>query len=55
MEELQRSVGRIEGKLDLLIERSEADGKRISALEKKHWWTMGASAVLAYVGVHLGK
>lgn len=52
-DELQRAMGRVEAKVDLLIERTGAYDKRISAVEKRVWWASGASAVLAFIATHL--
>lgn len=52
-DELQRAMGRVEAKVDLLIERTGAYDRRISAVEKKVWYASGASAVLAFIATHL--
>jgi len=52
-DELQRSMGRVEAKVDLLIERTGGFDKRISAVEKRVWYASGASAVVAFVATHL--
>jgi len=52
-DELQRAMGRVEAKVDLLLEREGANNKRISAVEKKVWWASGASAVLAYIATNI--
>ena len=52
-DELQRAMGRVEAKVDLLIERTGAYDKRISAVEKRVWWASGASAVLAYIATNI--
>jgi len=52
-EELQRSMGRVESKVDLLIERTDAYDKRISAVEKKVWWSSGAAAVIAFITTNI--
>lgn len=49
-QELQRAVGRIEGKLDMLIEQTKGSNKRLSAVEKKVWWASGAGAVIGWIG-----
>lgn len=48
-DELQRSLGRVEAKVDILLERSALSDKRIGAIEKRVWWASGASAVIAFV------
>ena len=52
-DELQRSMGRVEAKVDLLLERSGTYDKRLSAVEKKVWYASGASAVVAFIATHL--
>lgn len=52
-DELQRAMGRVEAKVDILLERSIHDEKRITAIEKKVWWASGASAVLAFIATKL--
>lgn len=52
-DELQRAMGRVEAKVDLLIERTGNFDKRISAVEKRVWWASGASAVVAFIATHL--
>lgn len=52
-DELQRSLGKIEAKVDILLERSSSQDKRISAVEKKVWWSTGVGAVLAFIGSNL--
>lgn len=55
-DEIQRAMGRVEAKLDLLLDRSDAHDTRISAVEKKVWWATGASAVITFVATNfLGK
>lgn len=57
MEEIQRALGRIEGKLDLLIPAMEAQevrletvSGRVSKIEKHEKYVMGFSAALAFFG-----
>jgi hypothetical protein len=52
-DELQRAMGRVESKVDILLERTAAYEKRIGAVEKKVWYASGASAVLAFIATHL--
>ncbi len=52
-DELQRAMGRVEAKVDLLLERSGTYDKRLSAVEKKVWYASGASAVVAFIATHL--
>lgn len=51
MEKLHQDVGEIKGKLDSLIAMYTDDRKRLDAVEKKVWYSSGASAVLAAIGV----
>jgi hypothetical protein len=41
-----RSLGRLEGKVDVLLDRSKSDGSRITSLEKKVWGFPALGAVL---------
>lgn len=52
-DDVQRSLGQIEAKVDILLSRSDAFDKRIAAVEKKVWYASGASAVLAFLATHL--
>lgn len=55
-DELQRAMGRVEAKVDLLIERTGKYDTRISAVEKKVWWSSGAAAVITFIATNiLGK
>jgi hypothetical protein len=51
---LEQSVGRVEGKLDMLIARFDsriADHEdRITATERKVWYASGIAAVLTFLG-----
>ena len=61
--ELQRALGRVEGKLDQALanfahhdSRISLLDKRVGSVEKKVYWFSGASAVLAYLAQNfLGK
>ncbi len=48
-EELERSLGRVEAKVDILLANSENINKRVAAVEKKVWWLSGVSAAIAFV------
>jgi hypothetical protein len=50
--ELQRGLGRVEGKIDQVLERLEGQDKRINAVEKKVWYGSGIGAVLAFFAAH---
>lgn len=52
-DDIQRSLGQIEAKVDILLSRTDAYDKRIGAVEKRVWWASGASAVLAFIATHL--
>lgn len=52
-DDIQRSLGRVEAKVDLLLERSDAYDRRLGAVEKKVWYASGASAVLAFIATHV--
>lgn len=51
--EIQRSLGRIEGKLDSALSRMDAKDtqdmerdKRIASVERRQWWLSGVAAVI---------
>jgi hypothetical protein len=50
---LERSIGRIEGKLDMLIELHTKNDKRLAAVEKKLWWFSGVWALGALIASKL--
>ena len=52
-DDLQRAMGRVEAKVDILLDRARSDDKRITAIEKKVWWASGASAVVAFIATKL--
>lgn len=52
-DDVQRSLGRIEGKLDNVLERMGDSDKRISAIEKKVWWSSGAAAIVAFIATRI--
>lgn len=64
--EIHRSLGRVEGKLDSLIDSFDIDNeernkkhdtleKRVSKIEaKQHWYAGAASAIGAIAGIFLG-
>lgn len=51
--EVARSLGRIEGKVDMIIDQLKSDSERLSAVEKKVWYGSGVAAVLAFVATKL--
>jgi hypothetical protein len=62
--EIHRSLGRIEGKVDSLVERHDARDKndeareeRLRTVENRQHWYSGAGAILGallgYFGVHI--
>jgi hypothetical protein len=60
--ELQRAVGRIEGKLDSFIakldagdSRHESAEKRIGAVERKQAWYAGAAATVGAIAAYVFK
>ena len=52
-DDLQRAMGRVESKVDILLDRTEGYEKRIHAVEKKVWYASGVSAVLAFIATHI--
>jgi len=49
----ERSLGNIEGKLDMLIGLHQANDKRLAAVEKKVWYGSGIAFVLALIASKL--
>ena len=49
-----RTLGRIEGKLDMLIDRLDVLDDKHYALQKRVWWSGGAAAVIGVVAGKLG-
>lgn len=49
MTDTQSRLGKIEGKLDTLLEFYAEDRKRLAAVEKRVWWTSGAAAVIGII------
>jgi hypothetical protein len=45
--EILRSLGRLEGKVDLILDRSAEDGDRITSLERKVWGFPAIGALVA--------
>lgn len=52
--ETARTLGRIEGKVDMLIDLHKTTDGRLSAVEKKVWYGSGVAAVLAFFAAHVG-
>lgn len=52
-DDVQRSLGQIEAKVDILLERTAAFEGRIGAVEKKVWWSSGAAAVIAFIATRI--
>jgi hypothetical protein len=48
------TLGRIEGKVDLIIDKLSGHDKRIAAVEKKVWYAGGVAAVLSVIAAKLG-
>lgn len=48
-ENVQRSLGAIEGKLDMLIDLHKENDRRLGAVEKKVWYASGIAFVLAMI------
>jgi hypothetical protein len=46
---IERAIGRLEGKMDLLIDMHASNEKRVGAVEKKVWWASGAAGVIAVI------
>ncbi|MEH2501257.1 hypothetical protein V1290_000068 [Bradyrhizobium sp. AZCC 1578] len=52
-DELQRAMGRVEAKVDLLIELTGKYDDRLTKVERKVWWSSGAAAVIAFITTNL--
>ena len=52
-DEMQRSLGRLESKVDLLIDRTDKYDERLGAVEKKVWWASGVAAAIGFISSHL--
>ena len=63
-DEMERSMGRVEGKLDALInsfnthtelneKRHSKIAERVGTVEKKVWWLTGIGAAIAFIGSKL--
>lgn len=52
-DDVQRTLGQIEAKVDILLARSDAYDKRISAVEKRVWYASGASAIVGFIATNL--
>lgn len=48
------TLGRIEGKMDLVVDMLKEDRKRISAVEKKVYWGSGLAVGLSFLAAKLG-
>jgi hypothetical protein len=47
--EIARTLGRVEGKVDMLIDLAKVDRKRLHAVERKQWMHTGGLAALVFV------
>lgn len=54
-DDLQRAIGSVEAKVDILLERTRGFDTRLSAVEKKVWWASGGAAMLAFFLAHFTK
>lgn len=52
--EIVRSIGRLEGKMDMLIDLHTKDSERLDAVEKKVWYASGASIIVGGFLAKLG-
>jgi hypothetical protein len=52
--DIARSLGRVEGKVDLLIALHTDTSKRLASVEKRVWWATGAAAVVGAFFTKLG-
>lgn len=54
-DEIQRSLGRVEGKLDSVIEKLDPIDRRLSKVEaKQHWFAGAGAAIGALIGLLVG-
>jgi hypothetical protein len=54
-EEIQRSLGNIEAKVDILLDQGKTFDTRISAVEKKVWWASGAAGAVGFLVANFAK
>lgn len=52
-DEMQRAMGRVEAKIDLLLDRTETHDQRIAAVEKKVWYGSGIAAALTFIATKI--
>lgn len=52
-DELQRAMGRVESKVDILLERTGVYERRLTSVEKRVWWGSGVAAVVAFIASNL--
>lgn len=52
--EISRTLGRLEGKVDLLIDRFDKVDKRVEAVQRKQWYHTGVLAVLGVMAAKMG-
>lgn len=50
---MQRAMGRVEAKIDLLLDRSEVHDKRITAVEKRVWYGSGVAAAITFIATKI--
>lgn len=48
-ENIERALGRIEGKIDALVAQKTDHETRIRSLEKRSWLIAGGAAVIAFI------
>lgn len=55
-EEINRALGRVESKVDILLTRSTEFDQRLSKVEKRVWYASGMAAVIGFITSHfIGK
>lgn len=54
LHELHRAMGRVESKMDLVLERTAGHEKRLSKVERMQWWASGAVGVVAFFAAKIG-
>lgn len=53
-QEVQRSLGRLESKVDILLERSTSADSRLRSLERKVWGFPALGAFIAFIAAKTG-
>jgi hypothetical protein len=55
MTELHEKVGKIDAKVDVLLDRTKGFDNRLRTVEHRQWWASGAAAVAGFFVSHFMK